>query len=376
MSRAASLNVSATARSEPTAPPLSLQKLLTLSGDELARQDIAAVNLACAEGLPEADQIDHAFCLRQLDSWTQAVRHHTERLLPQFYREPWDYYHSEAYFRALDMITVLQRDLGVRYRPDKIPEDTVLDTADCFIHGAIQGDGGTCASLPVVYAAVGRRLGYPLKLVEAQGSKLGHLFVRWDDPHGERFNMEATNKGLSCPPDDYYRTGRYGIGSEGERLGGLLTSMTPQQELAGFLMERGYRWLGLGRHRQAVDAFAWAWALVPENRLLKNTLIHTMNEWGANLDGREPSGFPPMYFTWPPRRYPASLPQDFERDILCLEATENLLLDPEHDRDWWEPMRRGQPLPWRPAEARIAYDGSRCQIGLSFVPSDPAGISG
>ena len=76
------------------------------------------------------------------------------------------------------------------------------DSRDLFIHGLVYGPGGTCIRCPSLYAAVGRRLGYPLKLVESKG----HLFVRWDDPNGERLNIEATGQGLSCPADEHYRT--------------------------------------------------------------------------------------------------------------------------------------------------------------------------
>lgn len=55
----------------------------------------------------------------------------------------------------------------------------------------------------MLYVAIGRRLGYPLKLVECKG----HLFVRWEDAK-ERFNIEGTSRGLhgriktsSTPPE-------------------------------------------------------------------------------------------------------------------------------------------------------------------------------
>jgi hypothetical protein len=50
-----------------------------------------------------------------------------------------------------------------------------------FLHGLTQGRGGTCLSMPVAYVAVGRRLGYPLKLVTAKG----HLFARWESLDGK-----------------------------------------------------------------------------------------------------------------------------------------------------------------------------------------------
>lgn len=46
---------------------------------------------------------------------------------PQFRRRPQRYRHSFAYFRTPAIITALQRDLGVRYNPAKIPDDAPTD---------------------------------------------------------------------------------------------------------------------------------------------------------------------------------------------------------------------------------------------------------
>src|SRR5262249_270110 len=213
---------------------LSLQELLRMSDLGLAQRDITEVNVACDEGLPGAELIDVDDCLGRLDAWARSVAQETECLLPQFHRKRSSYDNSEAYFRSLVMVTVLQRDLGVRYNREKIPEEVALDTEDTFIHGAIQGNGGTCASLPDVYGPVGRRLGCPLKLVQARTKKWSHLFLRWDDPRGERLNIEATSWGLNCEPDEYYRTGVYAITPEQEQKCCLLQSLTPRQELAWF----------------------------------------------------------------------------------------------------------------------------------------------
>jgi hypothetical protein len=53
---------------------------------------------------------------------------------------------------------------------------------------------GTCSSMPVLYVTLGRRLGYPVKLVTAKA----HLFVRWEQT-GERFNLSKnmTSDGIS-----------------------------------------------------------------------------------------------------------------------------------------------------------------------------------
>jgi predicted Fe-S protein YdhL (DUF1289 family) len=348
---------------------LDWQQLVRLPDGLLGLQDIAAVNLTCAVGFPDAAAIDAPLCLRRLDYWATCVRAFTDSVMSQFYRAPEEYQNSEGCFRSLCMITALQSHLGVRYNPAKIPFDSSRDTADLFVHGAILGEGGTCASLPVLYIAVGRRLGYPLKLVQTKWKSpyCGHYFVRWEDPQGERFNIEGSCRGFKSPPDDYYRTGNYDVTPEQVRKGCLLQSMSPRQELASFLAERAIHWLALGCPRQATEAFAWAFSLHSENRMIWNTMCRTIDEWNTELQTRRPANFPAIRFSsLTPRRYPESLPRVVEDDILFLEATENMLKDPELDARWWEPARRGGRGCDTPSVAHIVWrsDGG---CGIRFA---------
>jgi hypothetical protein len=81
--------------------------------------------------------------------WDEYQAYRTERQLHDLYP-----------YRELvkDLSTGCLEDHRLRRMP-KIPLDAPLDVADSFIHGIIQGNGGTCASIPVVVSAVGRRLG-------------------------------------------------------------------------------------------------------------------------------------------------------------------------------------------------------------------------
>jgi hypothetical protein len=96
--------------------------------------------------------------------------------------------------------------------------------------------------MPVLYVAVGRRLGYPLKLVTADS----HLFVRWDGlDHAnpawrERFNIEGTNSGMSTHSDDYYKTWPIKTTDHQVRANRYLISLTPVEEFAQFLASRGH----------------------------------------------------------------------------------------------------------------------------------------
>src|SRR5258708_5680757 len=100
----------------------------------------------------------------------------------------------------LCLMTVLQRDLGVRTDSKLNDNPDFSDSRDLFIHGIFQGRGGNCSNLPTLCVAIGRRLGYPLRLVKTAH----HCFARWDVPKGERFNVECTSTGLVCEHDEYY----------------------------------------------------------------------------------------------------------------------------------------------------------------------------
>jgi hypothetical protein len=159
----------------------------------LARLDIAGVNLACADGLPGSEHFDFHHCVRTVDEWARECHHFTERVMPMFHSGRCDYPDSEPRFRIQAMITCLQCHLGVRYHPNRKSDDARFQPEDSFICGIPQGEGGTCGSLPVLYAAVGRRLGYPLMVATTKS----HLYLRWDAlPWGECFNIEASGEGV------------------------------------------------------------------------------------------------------------------------------------------------------------------------------------
>lgn len=120
---------------------------------------------------------------------------------------------------------------------------------------------GTCSSLPVLYAAVGRRLGYPLKLVTTKA----HLFLRWEDGK-ERFNLEATGRGMNRYDDEHFKRWPFPVSEEEIRAEGYLKSLTAAEELAVFLSLRGNCLKESGRTEEAATCYAQAARLAPGSR--------------------------------------------------------------------------------------------------------------
>ncbi len=312
---------------------MTWRELVRLPEADMSRLDIALVNLICADGLPDATKINRRYCLETIDRWAEIVRDYTDRHLYAYWRDPARYENSEAKFRVLLMVTVLQRDLGVRYNPAKIPDEARFETEDSFLHGLIQGDGGTCASMPILYAAVGRRLGYPIKFA----TTYRHKFNRWEDSQ-EQFNIEASCVGLSIPPDEHFRTGRYEPMKEFEVEARSLLTQSPREEVADCMVQRAYRFLEDKDYTRALESYLWGLELAPENIYYGMACNLFMHHWKQELAPRIPKCTPKLVLGFHGRRF-KEVPWEMEQQYLTLAVTEATLNDPEN-ASWWEEARR------------------------------------
>ncbi|MBX7073313.1 MAG: hypothetical protein K1X71_09210 [Pirellulales bacterium] len=253
--------------------------------DFLSKLDVGALNLMCACGLPGAEGLDIVKQLAWLDEAARQVDFQTRNNLDGLVRTPAVYNNSPGYFCCNYLLKTLQEVLGVRYNPARVTDSDFQnplcinpdfsDSRDLFIHGMTDGPGGTCASMPVLYVAVGRRLGYPLSLVEAPG----HLFFRWEGSRFnvvERFNVEGAGHGISFYPDDYYLSWPKEWRPSDKAGGWYLKSLSPAEELAAFLFTRGSCLEDNGRTREAVQAFEWASKLLPDDLRYSSQVVKLM----------------------------------------------------------------------------------------------------
>jgi hypothetical protein len=331
---------------------LDWRQLVYESDEQLARRDVAEVELACAAGLPDAEKIDISLCRRKLDKAAELVRRYTALAFDQFFRpDPATYRNSEPFFRMICLITALQRHCGVRYDPSKKDINVPLGLDGAFIHGILQGEGGTCANLPVLYVAVGRRLNYPLRLVQVPR----HLFVRWDDPvTGERLNIEGSGEGVESYNDDHYRRWPEPLDAEMEKAFGFLRSLTPRDELASFLAKRAFQWRDKRLYQKTVDAVAWAAELTAtRSAMYPHCLVGMIWEWENHLKTLYPPRFPKIEAIMQKNRRRFTLmPWEVERAIRVLERVEACLFNPRHEAEWWKPLRNHQ-VPLTPVPSSI-----------------------
>jgi hypothetical protein len=267
--------------------------LLRLPPATLSNLSICELNLLCATGLSAGNEPDIKQCLSTIDSWAQHVRSETERHLYRYERNPAEFENSAGYFRMLLLAVVLAEDYGVHYDPQRMggaetarmDDRFFADPGKVFLHGLLGPERvGTCSSLPVLYVAVGRQLGYPLKLVATKG----HLFVRWEGA-GERFNIEATSRGSNRFDDDHYRHWPLEISPLEEQTEGYLQSLTPAGELSAFLSIRGMCLREAGRLPEATESFSAAARLSPQCHSYQALLADLQTTLARQTAGTTPS---------------------------------------------------------------------------------------
>jgi transglutaminase superfamily protein len=177
---------------------------------------------------------------------------------------------SEPEYCILTMYSVLYRHLGLTLNLDCHDPAKPYDGNDSrnqFIHAVLMAaHPATCCTAPVIFAAIGRRFGFPIKLVKTRE----HIFCRWDGRDGIRFNIEATDRGYYRNSDDHYRRWPKPVDEESIRLGGFLRSMTPRQELSVFLNLRGAVFLENLQLSEAVKAFYFACQADPSEHFHSN----------------------------------------------------------------------------------------------------------
>jgi len=327
--------------------------LRLIGRSESSLLDLVEVDAACSAGLPGIPWLDTVSDKRRVDEMASSCARFIERVMPQFRGKDCDYPASESQFRIQAMITHLQRDLGVRHNPHCRADNVVLQPADSFLHGILHGKGGTCGSLPILYAAVGRRLRYPITLVTARS----HLFCRWRS-ETEQFNIEASGDGVSFFPDEHYRSERFAVPLLTVLTCGYLKDLSPTEEVAELLAQRGECWMKEREFKEATTSFAWANEADPGRGQHMYRTGQAMSKWDGALRNRVPPGFPKLTITSTDRQF-TRMPENAERAYIRLQVSQELLNNPDYVRRWWDPLRGAKRPPDLPQTLSIVFNWDR-----------------
>jgi hypothetical protein len=241
----------------------SLSELLRLSSTQIDECDIARMNLLCAEQLTGAQSLNVDACLVTLERWVSAVHRFCGDSRAEYERNPAEYNHHEGFFCFLSMTTLLKHPhgLGVRYQPTAVGNFDFSDSRDDLLHGLLTRRLGTCTSLPVLFVAMGRRLGWPMHLAIAKQ----HVFCQWVNEDGSHVNLEG-----SCPgggtmfPDDHYHAWPAVLTRDDLASGRYLRRLTAAESLALFLETRGHCLVDNKRFAEARDAYRQAHRFAPQ----------------------------------------------------------------------------------------------------------------
>jgi hypothetical protein len=278
----------------------SIDEASCLSAGDLEKYDIVALNLCAANGLPGTDALDVESYRDKLDDWAEHVAlevwRHVYRFNPRSIEPPSEFYYGNSLGRFICwyMLQVLQEDCGVVYNPTKKFDPDFCDPQDLFVHGILDDDGlgGTCASMPIVYVSVARRLGLPVFLVEGRG----HLFFRWEDAKGtlirwpgmdeslwippDRFNVEGAGEGIAFYPDSHYVQWPQLWKESDFEHGRYLVSLSADEEFASFLVQRSECFHELGNLTESLKALYYARQLCPDD--LRYESLHAKRTWKAD----------------------------------------------------------------------------------------------
>jgi hypothetical protein len=285
-------------KAETFKQPHTLAELLALPPDQLEKVDIALINLLCAEGLRGSEELDLDYFTRTLDGWAAHVGSETKRNYQLFEEHPEKFRNSLAHFRMAMLATVLVQDLRIQYHPERekqLENGHILrregertffaDSKDVFIHGLLTGKHyGTCASLPFLYVAIGRRLGYPVTLA----TTATHFYVRYEEGNGKHLNVEATeHRAFLTPSDDEYKNPwELRLGDEEVKGMVYLQPMSNKEILGHSLLTRSAVLRSMKQYDKQAEIWATAARYLPNTPLWKE-IIHDMQQVAKNEGEQE-----------------------------------------------------------------------------------------
>ncbi|MCL2649213.1 MAG: hypothetical protein FWD61_19810 [Phycisphaerales bacterium] len=260
----------------------AFDRLLEMDDEELGQLDVGLVNLLCAVDLPSTDPLDIPQCLAQLDEWAEYARQETIKGFPRYLANPNPDKGSENVYRLWALMHAIRIKSGIEakfmgetdcevvnyemidtsMKPTGGPYKNRVNSQVSFIHGLLSPRClGCCASNPVLFAAIGRRLGYPVKIILT----IQHVYNRWVDAN-EQFNMDGSMKYIGGDEDHHY-IDRWRPWRPMERAAlnkSVHVPLTPRQELATFLFGRSICLSANLRFEEAREACEIARRMFPD----------------------------------------------------------------------------------------------------------------
>jgi len=245
--------------------PESVEDLMALTPQQLDQVDIIRMNLVLARELGE--KINISTYTQKVDKIAQHIKLNIEASEPFFEQNKEMFEGSREKWICVMIWQVLAEDFNIHYLKEKSEGLDHSQAWQKFVHGLLDKQQGTCCTMPVLYLAIGQRLGYPIKGVETTT----HMFCRWEGKEDSKFNIETTSdRGMTFPSDETIAQWSKCPQEYIDR--GLLKTMNSRQLLAHFLLLRSDSHIALEKWDLAQSDLQRALKCYPGNPVMAGNL--------------------------------------------------------------------------------------------------------
>jgi hypothetical protein len=174
------------------------------------------------------------------------------------------------------MVQFVQEAVRVHYNTTFAEgEYNAFDSRNLFLTGVLTGFGGTCVSLPVLYAALAQRIGYPVELAHTWE----HYYCVWNSQNG--FCFEAAGRGFDKRTHEYYRHFRRIVTEEDESTFGFLRPLSRKELFACFAKERSHCLQEQFRFDEALEADYLAKTIAPH--VAQFSMAYALTNYSSRL---------------------------------------------------------------------------------------------
>ncbi len=240
-------------------------QFLALTDAQLERTDLVRLNLAVARGIPALADLDVNSYVRTVDEWTARFRRVLPGMEAKFRKMPEKWEDDIGFFRVGMLQGFLGHEVGLRYNEQQktLVGVEYTNPSDLFLNGLIDTKRGTCANMPILHAAIARRMGWPVS-VACVGP---HLVSRFDDGQAAH-NIEATSHhpgSFASDPDTAY-VERFNLSPRAVGCGSDLRKLTAREMVGVFLGLRGRHYHDVKDMARADVSYCLARTLFPQCR--------------------------------------------------------------------------------------------------------------
>ena len=291
---------SSTQTSTGVAGHRSVAQLMALSDAGLEQVDIVEMSVAVAREIPSCENLDYQHYKQVVDGWANDVRRWMTTTEINFQKSPQEWRNDINFFRLGLLATYLTRERGIRYH-EKYSQDQKAgknskyeEPGAVLVHGLIDTLRGTCATMPVLHVAIGRRLGWPVSLASAGP----HYVCRYDDGK-VHYNIEATYTGpgfVSDSDQDYIKND--GLPQKAVTTGSDFRSLTAREMLGVFVGMRARYYWDTKKYAAADRDYALARVLYPSHRYCFRESVRAFVWRGEQLFEPHEIGHPATMAQW------------------------------------------------------------------------------